>query len=96
MNILIKPILTEKMTTRGENEGEYGFVVSPKANKLQIKKAIENAYGVVVDSVNTMNYKGKSKSRWTKNGLIEGRTGAFKKAIVKLRGNDKIDFYGNI
>ncbi|MFI3299454.1 MAG: 50S ribosomal protein L23 [Rikenellaceae bacterium] len=96
MNILVKPILTEKMTTRGENLGEYGFVVDARANKLQIKAAVESVYGVVVDSVNTMNYKGKNKSRWTKTGLVIGRTGAFKKAIVKLKGNDKIDFYGNI
>ncbi len=96
MNILIKPILTEKMTAQGENLGSYGFVVNAKANKLQIKAAVEAAYGVVVDRVNTMNYKGKNKSRYTKAGMIEGNTGAFKKAIVTLKGDDKIDFYSNI
>ena len=96
MNILIKPILTEKMTAQGEKLGAYGFVVDARANKLQIASAIEAAYGVVVDSVNTMNYKGKFKSRYTKAGLLTGRTSAFKKAIVTLKGDDKIDFYSNI
>lgn len=96
MNILIKPILTEKMTAQGEKLGAYGFVVDASANKLQIRSAIESAYGVVVDTVNTMNYKGKFKSRFTKAGLLTGRTSAFKKAIVTLKGDDKIDFYGNI
>lgn len=96
MNILIKPILTEKMTAQGEKLGAYGFVVDAKANKLQIKQAVEAAYGVVVDTVNTANCKGKFKSRFTKAGLIAGRTGAVKKAIVTLSGDDKIDFYGNI
>ncbi len=96
MNILIKPILTEKMTIQGEKLGAYGFVVDKRANKLQIKAAIEDAYGVVVETINTMNYKGKAKSRFTKQGLIEGNTGAFKKAIVTLKGSDSIDFYSNI
>ncbi len=96
MNILIKPILTEKMTAQGEKLGAYGFVVDARANKLQIKEAIEAAYGVVVDSINTMNYKGKIKSRYTKTGLVVGSTGAFKKAIVTLKGDDTIDFYSNI
>lgn len=96
MNILIKPILTEKMTAQGEKLGAYGFVVESRANKLQIASAVEAAYGVVVDRVNTMNYKGKFKSRFTKAGLLAGRTSAFKKAIVTLKGEDKIDFYSNI
>ncbi len=96
MNIIIKPILTEKMTAQGEKLSAYGFVVNAKANKIQIKAAVESAYGVVVERVNTMNYKGKNKSRYTKAGFIEGNTGAFKKAIVTLKGDDKIDFYSNI
>lgn len=96
MNILIKPILTEKMTAQGEKLGSYGFVVDSRANKLQIVSAVEAAYGVVVERVNTMNYKGKFKSRFTKAGLLSGRTSAFKKAIVTLKGEDKIDFYSNI
>ena len=96
MNIIIKPILTEKMTLRGEKLGEYGFVVQPKANKLQIKSAIEQHFGVTVNTVNTMNYNGKNKSRFTKAGYISGRTNKFKKAIVTLRDGDSIDFYSNI
>ena len=96
MNIIIKPILTEKMTLRGEKLGEYGFIVQPKANKLQIKTAIEAHYGVSVNNVNTMNYSGKNKSRFTKGGFLTGRTNKFKKAIVTLRDGDSIDFYSNI
>ncbi|MEG1606941.1 MAG: 50S ribosomal protein L23 [Mucinivorans sp.] len=96
MNILIKPILTEKMTAQGEKLGAYGFIVDCRANKLQIKAAIEAMYGVVVDSIGTMRYDGKKKSRFTKAGLLAGRANNYKKAIVTLRGEDKIDFYGNI
>lgn len=96
MNILIKPILTEKMTAQGEKLGAYGFIVDRKANKIEIKNAVENMYGVVVTRVNTMNYDGKSKSRYTKAGYVQGRTNHFKKAIVILKSGDSIDFYGNI
>ena len=96
MNILLKPILTEKMTVQGEKLNRYGFIVDPRANKLQIKQAVESMYGVVVDEVNTMNYKGKFKSRYTKAGMLTGRTDKFKKAIITLKGDDKIDFYSNI
>jgi len=96
MNILIKPILTEKMTAQGEKLNRYGFIVDPRANKLQIKAAVESMYGVVVEDVNTANFKGKFKSRFTKAGLLTGRTNKFKKAIITLKGDDKIDFYSNI
>ncbi len=96
MNILIKPILTEKMTAQGEKLGSYGFIVDPRANKLEIKAAVEAMYGVVVERVNTMNYDGKNKARYTKSGYLQGRTNNFKKAIVTLRSGDSIDFYGNI
>lgn len=96
MNILIKPILTEKLTAEGDKFNRYGFIVEPKANKLQIKAAVESMYGVVVESVNTINYMGKAKSRYTKAGLLSGRTNKYKKAIVTLAGDDKIDFYSNI
>lgn len=96
MEILIKPILTEKMTIQGEKLNRYGFIVDPRANKLQIKKAVEEMYSVVVEDVNTMNYMGKAKSRYTKHGLLEGRANNFKKAIVTLKNGDKIDFYSNI
>lgn len=96
MEILIKPILTEKMTIQGEKLNRYAFTVDGRANKLQIKKAVEQMYNVVVDDVNTMNYKGKAKSRYTKAGMLEGRTNSFKKAVVTLKSGDKIDFYSNI
>jgi large subunit ribosomal protein L23 len=96
MNIIVKPVITEKMTGLGEKLNRYGFVVHKNANKLQIKKAIEELYGVEVETVNTMFYSGKNKSRFTKSGVISGRTGAFKKAIVTLAKGETIDFYSNI
>ena len=74
----------------------YGFYVDPSANKIQIKKAVEDKFGVSVISVNTLNYAGKSKSRYTKKGLIVGKTSAFKKAYVTLKDGEQIDFYANL
>ena len=96
MDIILKPIVTEKMTTQSENFNRFGFVVSKKANKIQIKKAIEEMYGVTVESVNTMRYGGKRKSRYTRTGIVTGKTGSVKKAIVTLAEGDTIDFYSNI
>lgn len=96
MEIIIKPLVTEKMTIQGEKLNRYGFVVDRNANKLEIKKAVEEMYGVTVTDVNTVNYHGKRKSRFTKAGLLTGRTNHFKKAIVTLAGEDKIDFYSSI
>jgi large subunit ribosomal protein L23 len=96
MDILLKPIVTEKMTSQGDKFNRYGFLVARNANKLQIKKAIEELYSVTVDSVNTMRYGGKVKSRNTKSGLLIGKTSATKKAIVTLAEGNKIDFYSNI
>ena len=96
MNIIIKPVITEKMTDLGEKLNRYGFIVDKKANKIQIKKAVEEFYGVDVLAVNTMNYSGKEKSRFTKGGVIAGRTSAYKKAIVTLAEGEVIDFYSNI
>ncbi|MBK7214125.1 MAG: 50S ribosomal protein L23 [Bacteroidales bacterium] len=96
MGIIIKPIITEKMTAQGETLNRYGFVVDKRANKLQIKKAVKELYGVVPEEVNTMNYSGKNKSRYTKSGVISGKTNAFKKAIVTLAKGETIDFYSNI
>jgi len=96
MNILIKPIVTEKMTAQGESMNRYGFVVKKDANKQQIKKAVEALYSVNVATVNTMIYGGKNKSRYTKGGIISGRTNAFKKAVVTLAEGETIDFYSNI
>ena len=96
MNIIIKPVITEKMTVLGEKLNRYGFIVDRQANKLQIKAAVEQMYGVTVKDVNTVNYHGKRKSRYTKAGLLTGRANHYKKAYVTLAGEDKIDFYSNI
>ncbi len=96
MGIIIKPIVTEKMTVQGEKLNRYGFIVDRDANKLEIKAAVEQMYNVTVASVNTINYHGKRKSRYTKAGMLKGRTNHFKKAYVALVGDDKIDFYANI
>jgi large subunit ribosomal protein L23 len=96
MGILIKPLVTEKMTIQGEKLNRYGFEVDRNANKIEIKAAVEEMYGVKVLDVNTVSYHGKRKSRFTKAGLLSGRTNHFKKAYVTLTGEDKIDFYSNI
>ncbi len=96
MNVLVKPIVTEKMTDQSEKLNRYGFIVDVKANKVQIKQAIEELYDVNVLSVNTMRYDGKLKTRYTKTGIVSGRTNAYKKAIVSLDESDTIDFYSNI
>ncbi|MCK3684591.1 50S ribosomal protein L23 [Maribellus sp. YY47] len=96
MDILVKPLVTEKMTDQSERFNRYGFVVDRKASKPQIKKAVESLYNVTVENVNTMVYGGKVKSRYTKGGIITGKTTAFKKAIVTLVEGDSIDFYSNI
>ena len=97
MGIIIKPIVTEKQTAITDKfPNRYGSRVSPDANKLEIKKAVEEMYGVTVESVNTMNYAGKKKSRYTKSGIINGKTSAFKKAIVTLKEGETIDFFSNI
>lgn len=84
------------MTAMGEKLNRYGFVVEKRANKLQIKNAVEDLYGVEVAAVNTMNYAGKLKSRYSKTGIISGKTKAFKKAIVTLAEGETIDFFSNI
>ena len=116
MNIIIKPLISEKMTRLTEAaanptlnkiqrhkgialkpaQNRYGFIVDKRANKIEIKKAIEEFYNVKVLDVNTMNYSGKSKSRYTKAGFLQGRTNAFKKAIVTLAPDNAIDFYASI
>ena len=96
MEILLKPLVTEKMTELSEKLNRVGFVVDRRATKIDIKKAVEKMYSVKVVSVNTMNYQGKTKSRFTKAGAINGRTVSFKKAIITLVEGDNIDFYSNI
>ena len=96
MTYIIKPLVTEQMTGITEKQNKYGFVVRPEANKIELKKEIESRYNVTVTDVNTCVYAGKNKTRYTKAGLLKGRTNAFKKAIVTLKEGDVIDFYSNI
>lgn len=96
MNVIIRPLVTEKMTAISEKLNRYGFVVDRRADKLQIKKAVEEMYDVQVESVSTLIQRGKNTSRYTKAGLIRGKKNSFKKAIVQLKGNQTIDFYSGI
>jgi len=94
--ILIKPIITEKSEQLSESGGQYTFKVAKKANKIEIRKAVEKMYNVTVDSVNTAIMPAKSRSRNTKGGVIKGSKSAYKKAIVKLTAGEEIDFFGDI
>ncbi|HEX8517277.1 MAG TPA: 50S ribosomal protein L23 [Bacteroidia bacterium] len=96
MSIIVKPVITEKMTAQGEKHNRYGFVVDKTANKVQIKDAVEKLYGVSVEAVNTQNYVGKVKSRNTTKGLAIGRVNKHKKAVVTLKQGETIDFYAGI
>lgn len=96
MIIIKKPVITEKMTAISEKLNRYAFIVDKRANKIQIKEAVEKLYGVKVTAVNTMNYEGKSKSRYTKSGVITGKVSDSKKAIVTLAEGETIDFFSNI
>ena len=96
MNVIIKPIITEKITKEGETFNRFGFVVDKKANKIQIKNAVEATFGVNVVAVNTMNYRADRSVKYTKSGLIVGKTNAYKKAVVQLKEGEAIDFYNNI
>ncbi len=91
--VIIKPLLTEKVLKQQEEENKYGFVVIKEANKIEIKKAVEKKFDVTVDNVRTINVHGKSKQMNTRRGLTEGRRSEWKKAIVTLREGDKIDFF---
>ncbi len=94
--VLIKPILTEKANAQQEKLRRYAFKVDRKANKLEIKKAIEAFYGVSVVDVNTAVVPGKNKTRYTKAGFIQGMKSAYKKALVTVAEGESIDLYANI
>lgn len=94
--ILIKPVVSEKAELLSENRGHYTFVVTKSANKIEIRKAVEERYGVTVDRVNTAVMPGKAKNRSTKSGIIRGRVAAFKKAVVTLSEGDTIDLYNEL
>ncbi len=99
-DILKRPLITEKISTLPEkikgNRERYAFIVDKRANKIQIAKAVAEMYGVVVDEVNTMNYRGKLKTRYTKSRIISGQTKSYKKAIVTLSAGEFIDFYSDL
>jgi len=96
MNILIKPIITEKATSDSEVYNRYTFVVDKRANKLEIKGAVEATYGVAITSVRTMNYPVARNTKFTKKGMVTGMKGAYKKAIIQLAEGESIDFYNNL
>ncbi|MDT0650527.1 50S ribosomal protein L23 [Autumnicola edwardsiae] len=96
MSILIKPIITEKATADSELNNCYSFVVDNKANKIEIKDAVESAYGVSVTKVRTMNVRPDRKTRYTKSGMITGKTSAYKKALVQVTEGETIDLYSNL
>ena len=96
MSILIKPIITEKATAQSELLNAYAFEVSTKANKVEIKKAVEAAYGVSVEKVRTINVRPDRRTRYTKTGIQHGKTNAIKKAIVQLAEGEMIDLYTNM
>jgi len=96
-NILVRPLITEKMTNISAVEpGKYGFLVSPKANKIEIKKAIEKKFDVHVMEVRTINHPGKVKSQFRKSGRFEGRTARYKKAIITLKEGEKIELFEQV
>lgn len=94
--ILIKPLITEKSEMLSEGLNKYSFVVARRANKVEVRKAVEAMYGVNVASVNTMVMPGKVKNRTTKSGVIRGSIPSFKKAVVTLAEGEEIDFFGDI
>ncbi len=97
MSVIIKPLVTEKMNQITEKmSNRYGFVVDKKADKQQIKNAVEQLYNVKVVKVNTLIVPAKKRNRYTKSGLIAGSVSSYKKAIVTLAQGETIDFYSNI
>ncbi|WP_223549392.1 MULTISPECIES: 50S ribosomal protein L23 [Aestuariivivens] len=96
MSILIKPIITEKATADSEMKNCYWFSVNPKANKIEIKQAVEAAYGVSVEKVRTINVRPDRRTRYTKTGIQHGKTNAVKKAVVQLAEGEMIDLYSNM
>ena len=95
-NILVKPIISEKAEMLSDGSNQYSFIVNQKANKVEVRKAVEELYSVNVSSVNTMIMPAKAKNRNTRSGLIKGRVSSYKKAIVTLADGEEIDFYGDI
>jgi len=95
-SVLIKPLVTEKMTLVSESGAKFGFIVDINANKVQIAKEIENRYDVNVVSVNTIRNKGKKRTQATRKGRFTGRTPRYKKAIVTIKSDQTIDIFGEV
>ncbi|MAS68296.1 MAG: 50S ribosomal protein L23 [Flavobacteriaceae bacterium] len=96
MRILLKPVITEKATRESELKNRYTFLVDPKANKIEIKKAVEATYGVNVEKVRTLSYGPERRSRYTKNGIQHSKTNVTKRAVVEVAAGENIDFYSNL
>lgn len=96
MGVLVKPLITEKMSLLAEQKNQYGFQVDLRATKPEIKAEIEKMYNVEVDRIRTLVVQGKRKSRFTKSGVVNGKTSNYKKAIVSLKDGATIDFYESI
>ena len=94
--VLIRPLITEKMSDLTADQLKYGFLVNTKANKIEIARAIEEKFNVHVESVKTINYSGKIKTQFRKSGRFSGKTAKFKKAIVKLREGESIDLFEEV
>ena len=94
--ILIRPLITEKMSTLTAEQSKYGFLVNPKANKIEIAKAIEKKFEVNVVDVKTINHSGKTKTQFRKSGRFTGKTAKYKKAIVTLKEGDKIELFEEV
>ena len=94
--ILIRPLITEKMSDLTAEKSQYGFLVNPKANKIEIARAIEEKFNVHVVNVKTVNHPGKMKTQFRKSGRFSGKTASFKKAVVKLREGEKIDLFEEV
>ncbi|MCW5899275.1 MAG: 50S ribosomal protein L23 [Flavobacteriales bacterium] len=94
--IIIRPIVTEKMTAQGEKQNRFGFEVARTSNKVQIKQAVEKEYGVTVTGVRTMICRGKDRTRYTKTNILRGSTSSYKKAIVTVKEGETIDLYSSI
>ncbi|MBU0559848.1 MAG: 50S ribosomal protein L23 [Bacteroidetes bacterium] len=95
-NVLIRPLITEKMTNITEKENKYGFCVDINANKIEIAKAVEKKFNVDVVAVNTIRHKGKTKTQFTRKGRFSGRTPKSKKAIITIKADQKIDLFGEV
>jgi large subunit ribosomal protein L23 len=95
-DILISPLITEKMTNLTADKGKYGFLVNPKANKIEVAKAIEKKFNVHVESIRTINHPGKMKTQFRKSGRFSGKTSKYKKALITLKQGETIEIFEQV